>query len=344
MQGDHLPYYIDLDATVAFSDTTYEIHRPTGRGLRLHDPRIVERYRDHLYEQINYHKILEKHKTLKATSAAGTWTAETTALYQELDDIITRAMITAERKAGTTYSKKYDWSPALKALIQAHRFWKLKFKHSKGQAIATDTLQHTLGESNLPQEALHVTSQSQIIDGMRSTDKQMVTHRKNHKELRASHNEQLAEAIVLHRSPTLAHDSAQHIREEQKLQVLKQIMTRENISRSYRKIKSTLQPQTHTGLNRVDIPDISAKGPDLGDPKIPKTGKGPWVTITNPTEIAKVVREINLQQYHQAYDTPFGSGSLANLIGCNGFSTASQALLHGDMPELLPQDLLPETK
>ncbi len=93
----------------------------------------------------------------------------------------------------------------------------------------------------------------------------------------------------------------------------------------------------------MDIPDANAKGPNLGDPKSPKTWNGPWVTVTNPTEIAKVVRELNLQQYHQAYHTPFGSGPLANLIGRNGFSPASQALLNGKLPPTLPNELLPET-
>jgi hypothetical protein len=258
MQGDHLPYYVDLDASTAFADSAYEIQRPVGRCLKLHDPRIVERYKDYLYEQISYHKILEKHEALKAISEAGKWTPEATALYQTLDGIITRVMITAERKAGTTYSTKYDWSPTLKALVQAHRFWKLKFKHSKGQAVATGTLQHTLDESNLSQEALQVTSQAKIIEGMRSTYQSMITHRKQHKELRASHSEQLAEAIVLHRSPNLHHESAQHIREELKLEVLKQISTRENIRRSYPE-----PPSTH-GLKSCGYPRRQCQGPEPG--------------------------------------------------------------------------------
>jgi hypothetical protein len=37
-QGDHRPYYIDFNAAIAFADNSYEIARPKGRGLQLHDP------------------------------------------------------------------------------------------------------------------------------------------------------------------------------------------------------------------------------------------------------------------------------------------------------------------
>jgi hypothetical protein len=51
-QGDHRPYYIDLDATVAFADNAYEICRPQGHGLQLCDPRIITKYIDSLRDHI----------------------------------------------------------------------------------------------------------------------------------------------------------------------------------------------------------------------------------------------------------------------------------------------------
>jgi hypothetical protein len=96
-------------------------------------------------------------------------------------------------------------------------------------------------------------------------------------------------------------------------------------------------------LTRINIPDSKAKGPDLGDHNNPKTWKGPWVTVTNPTEIATIVKQTNIQQYHQAFQTPFGSGPLADKIGWNGFSPMSQVALNGEVTESLVNGLLPET-
>jgi hypothetical protein len=84
-------------------------------------------------------------------------------------------------------------------------------------------------------------------------------------------------------------------------------------------------------------------GPNLGTLDNPKTWKGPWVTLTNSEEIAKRVCEINTQQYHQASETPFGSGPLATSIGRNGNTPAAKALLTGALPTNILSNLLPET-
>lgn len=60
----------------------------------------------------------------------------------------------------------------------------------------------------------------------------------------------------------------------------------------------------------MDIPDPSAKEPGLGSPTDPKSWKGPWLSITDPEEIARVVCSIYTKQYNQAFNTPFGSGPL----------------------------------
>jgi hypothetical protein len=75
----------------------------------------------------------------------------------------------------------------------------------------------------------------------------------------------------------------------------------------------------------------------------PKSWTGPWKTITNPEDIAKVIIEMNRKQYHQAHGTPFGSGILANMVGHAGDSPITETLLAGEMHPL-PQDILPESR
>ena len=171
----------------------------------------------------------------------------------------------------------------------------------------------------------------------------MTGHQKNHKQLRANHLESLAEAVVLHRSPNLSHDSMAGIKQERTEQYLKEIIQREKKRQAHQKINFTLNPSQSSGLRSVDIPDASAKGPNLGSPDNPKTWKGPWITLTKPHEIASVIKDMNIKQYNQAFLTPFGSGPLADSIGRKGDTQPASELLQGRLPTHLLEDLLPET-
>ena len=65
--------------------------------------------------------------------------------------------------------------------------------------------------------------------------------------------------------------------------------------------------------------------------------------ITSPRGIAQEVCKMNTAQYHQAHDTPFGSGPLADMIGQRGDTPCCHELLCGTLPPEMPPSLLPET-
>jgi hypothetical protein len=343
-QGDHRPYYIDFDAKIAFADNTYEISRPKGRGLQLKDPRVVSKYTDILHDQCLYHKVTEKISTLQTIATTSQWTDDLTETYQRTDQLDSEAMIHAERKAGRKYSTKFDWSPALAQAVQAYRFWKYKLKLYRGLHVSPTLLQHYQVTAALPE--IHLSSfypESTIINEIRLAHRKMRTSQKDHKKLRESYLEQLAEAIVIHRSPSLDTNEATPIRMERVAKLLKQLLKRERNRRMCKRIGNTLDPNLSLGLSRIDIPDNRAKGHDIGSPVDPKTWKGPLITITNPEEISRKVCEMNIKQYHQAGATPFGSGPLAEIIGRNGDTPVAQALLAGTLPSQILSSLLPET-
>jgi hypothetical protein len=343
-QGDHRPYYLDLTASIVFADNTYEIARLKGSGLQLHDPRKVDKYRDILHEQLTYHKCYEKIQTMQQNTHDDTWNEHLTHEYQITDTVITETMIHAERAAGRKYSTRFDWSPSLLRAVQAFRFWKMRVKLHRGLTVSQAGLQKYHKEAEFPQNTYDNTyEEAAIVQAIKDAYKELRAKQKKHRELRFSYLESLAEVKVLHHSLHLEASAAAPTRTERTQHQVKQLIHREKRKRMYKKIGNTLNPQSSQGLNRVDIPDSRTKGTDLGSPEDPKTWKGPSISVTNPEEIAKIVASMNIKQYNQAQDTPFGSGVLADIIGHNGDTPAAKALLGGLLPEQILSSLMPET-
>jgi exonuclease III len=63
--SDHKNYCVDFDAKLLFSDPAYEIAPRSYRKVRLHDPKLIDKYRELLYHLLDVHKILEKLTDLK---------------------------------------------------------------------------------------------------------------------------------------------------------------------------------------------------------------------------------------------------------------------------------------
>jgi hypothetical protein len=330
---------------MAFEDSAYEISRPQGRELQLKVPRIVAKYTTALYEQLEYHKIWEKETQFKEVANSGKWTPHHTEQYQRVDTNITEIMLSAERKAGRIYSTKFDWSPALKKAVQEYRFWKLKLKKTRGLKVSLSVLTKYHSEANLPAEMLtRIVTEAEAVKHLQGAYKNMTSHQNNHKQLRATYLESLAEAIILHRSPLLDRPEAESLKHESKLKQIKQLQKREQHRRMYMTLGNTLNPGETMELSRVDVPDERATGSNLGSPDDPKHWKGPWRSITNPEDIAKTVCEINRKQYNQAWETPFGSGPLATSIGQLVDTPAAEVLLQGNnLPTNLLSSLMPET-
>jgi hypothetical protein len=130
---------------------------------------------------------------------------------------------------------------------------------------------------------------------LRQTYQDLKTLRKQHATLWQSYLEDLAEAIVLKRSPHLHNPSLKSTRESVTLQQLKSLIKREKTRRIFRKIGLTLRGASSSGLSRINIPDPSANGQHVGDPDDPKTWHGPWKSISSPDGIAQVATQMNVQ-------------------------------------------------
>ena len=103
---------------------------------------------------------------------------------------------------------------------------------------------------------------------------------------------------MLDQAPSLAYDSAQHVKAERVANQIHQLISREKKRSLLQKLGRLLQTNGPKWLSKIDIPDTAARNPKFGNPTVPKTWKGPWQSVTHPTAIAEIACRINTEQYH----------------------------------------------
>jgi hypothetical protein len=340
-QGDHRPCYIDLDADEAFGGKTPPISPPCQRSLQLHDPRIVSAYLNTLNKQFDIHKIHEKVGKLQKKDSK-LWEEMDVQTYERIDTLITQSMLYAERLVSSRYTKTWEWSPVLVAAVHAERFWKLAIKRSHGHYVSNALLRRTCflaGIKSVP-PTLSLPDLIGCLAAARQTRREL---QKDSHTLRQNYLASLAEALVLKRAPYLGTDP----KYDEKLtrrtaKEVKRLERLEHKRHLYRMIGRQLgDNNVKGGLSWVDIP-----APMVGtscNTVDPKQWTGPWVSITDPSEIAQYVCAINTKQYNQAQHTPFGSGYLFQQFGMNLEGESVTDLLNGSFTVDPTVDLLPET-
>jgi hypothetical protein len=254
-------------------------------------------------------------------------------------------MLHAESNTGRKFSTRYERSPELMRAVQTFQYWQLRFRQARRLSVSQPRLASLQLQAGLLEADISISSVDRILQCLQQAATSLRDYQKRHRELRAKYLEELAEAIVLDRSPDLEHSSMVHVKEDRVTNQIKQLLKRENMRRMFRKIKRVLKPVARMGLSKIEVPDPTARSTENGDPSNLKTWKGPWITATKPNDIAAVIKDINCTQYYQAHGTPFGSGPVAAAFGHRGDTAQAAELLQGSVPsDLHDLPMLSETR
>ena len=121
---------------------------------------------------------------------------------------------------------------------------------------------------------------------------------------------------------------------------IESIICAEHMKESYDRIRHAIKPRIHSaGLDRLDVPKRDAKGNEVYD----KQGNAIREILLDVADIHTALLDWNKKHFHQAAETPFGSGILQDLMGFLGLSEAATTIVDGTfldkhkMPDLLPK-------
>jgi hypothetical protein len=202
-RGDHLPYYIDLEASKLFSDPAYNIEPATVRKLRLQDPRVVKKYRSALHDRLESHDVFNRLEMLQDKLTKHEWTANCIDEYEKLDATITESMLSAEKDISKRVTCTYQWSPKLKIAVQKLRYWNLRLCQVQNQPVSANQLNKFYQEGAITESDKEPSTEQDIKVAQHQAFQHLKTLQQQHQELRDTYLEDLAEAIVLDCSPKI---------------------------------------------------------------------------------------------------------------------------------------------
>ena len=122
LMSDHRGVWIDIPKFQLFGYNPPEILTYQARRLKMDDPRVVQRYLDMLFEEMDKLNLFEEMEELHRNSSnpLPTWVAEK---YEEIDAIICKLMTQAEKKCRKLHTGTIKWSPEYQKSCLQLLYW-----------------------------------------------------------------------------------------------------------------------------------------------------------------------------------------------------------------------------
>ena len=121
--GDHRPVMVDISTRSTLGNDLPRIVPHKARRLTSKVARIRQAYIDDVERKFKAHGVYEKLKKIEARASCPA-SAEVTVALQSIDDVIVRIMKSAEKRCRKFRMGTYEFSPAIKALMD--RVWALR--------------------------------------------------------------------------------------------------------------------------------------------------------------------------------------------------------------------------
>jgi hypothetical protein len=130
------------------------MHHPThsqARRLKTDDPRITRRYNNHLDKLLKENNIYNKMEHLHSSCKLGFLPTDAI-VFEDLDTLITNAMMITERKCRKLKTGTIPWSPLYQQACDRVTYWTLVQKDQDGKKLIQGNCYHYGKNSSSPNE------------------------------------------------------------------------------------------------------------------------------------------------------------------------------------------------
>lgn len=301
--SDHRGLVVDIDPDSLFNKKQVtEYHE---RQLFSNDRKQVGKYllavASHLKEN-NAYIMMEELQGEPALQEAK---------LERLDNIITEAMLSAERKLKTRrrpwWSNKINRARFKIRLLQNHH------SRLKQNLEESPVIQFKLDDNGfnvtLPRT---LTKNSVEIQKAKEELKEIISNSRKYRE-----EEQLARHDYLNRNGM-----------KSQAEVIKRIWQKERLADAYRQVKTLRNKSQDQKANKVDIPRQWTETENLEEMEDPKSTTD-WISITEPHLIKKYMLLRNKVHFHQAEGTPMTTRHWRNMLDWAAESETAKQITAG---------------
>jgi exonuclease III len=151
LEGDHRGIWCDIPTEYILG---YCMHHPThsqARRLKTDDPRITRRYNNHLDKLLKENNIYNKMEHLHSSCKLGFLPTDAI-VFEDLDTLITNAMMITERKCRKLKTGTIPWSPLYQQACDRVTYWTLVQKDQDGKKLIQGNCYHYGKNSSSPTE------------------------------------------------------------------------------------------------------------------------------------------------------------------------------------------------
>ena len=338
---DHRGLRVDLDPTALFGGNTDDPVAASSRGFTSKNAKKTEACLNHLEKYFEEHEA--RSRVDKLVEDAPTLTrAQLKRRCEGIDNDVTRAMLSSERKVRPSRTLVREWSPELDKAGRRARRWRARLSGATNNSVSHKALSNIFTRAGLKDEDDDpLWEEEKIRETLKKARAALKEAQKNHEE---SQDKRLREALLEHEKKAQESDDP---KAAQKAAAAVEAIIRKNRAADSRaRIKRVMKPSAGGGLQRVGAP----KRDEDGNAALDKDGNEVREVLLEIDAMRGATLARSKEHFHQADDAPFAAGSedtvLYDLIGYAGVSKAAKGVVEGTFLEKRGDDLgaLPEAE
>ncbi len=240
-QTDHRLLWIEIDTTNLFHHSDIPSWKPQARRLTLVDPRVINRFIEHRVTLTQNYNTLQSLQQIQTRLANNSITVDLASIQlNQLDHARTEHILQSDKLCRKIKIGSIPWTPDLSLCLLRIQYFRSTVKHMKEgtkiQARSLLTMRKKCQIQSVPKTL--AVAQEQLSKYF----KEFFKYKNNASRLRFTFLEQLAASTATHNNTPYK-------------STLKQIMDRESLRSSFRKINACLG-QTRIGLHKVEQQDF----------------------------------------------------------------------------------------